>query len=65
MVTSYESFGIPPKYRAKLIDWYVQVFRVFKKSTEKTFFQAVSLLDRYVIESVRLLNEDNKSQEEG
>lgn len=56
MVTSYEAFGIPPKYRAKLIDWYVQVYRVFKKSTEKTFFQAVSLLDRYVIESVRQLN---------
>ena len=34
-------------HRARLLDWMVQVFRVFKVSSVHTFFLAVSLLDRY------------------
>jgi hypothetical protein len=30
-----------------MVDWMVQVFRVMKRSTDKTFFQAVSILDRF------------------
>jgi hypothetical protein len=30
-----------------MVDWMVQVFRVMKRSQDKTFFQAVSILDRF------------------
>ena len=31
-----------------MIDWMIQVFRVMKKSSDETYFLAVSLIDRYL-----------------
>eukprot|EP00347_Sterkiella_histriomuscorum_P003741 403363124 len=38
---------IREEHRARMIDWLIQVFRVFKDSADQTFFLALSLMDRY------------------
>ncbi|CDW85550.1 n-terminal domain containing protein [Stylonychia lemnae] len=35
--------------RARMIDWMIVVFRVLKKSSHKTFFLAIQLMDKYFI----------------
>lgn len=30
-----------------MVDWMIQVFRVLNRSQDKTFFQAVTILDRF------------------
>eukprot|EP00347_Sterkiella_histriomuscorum_P018699 403344513 len=62
LVQAYQLHGISCKYRAKLIDWFIQVYRVLRKSTQKTFFQAVSLLDRFIVESMRLFYKQDYSE---
>jgi Cyclin, N-terminal domain len=39
--------------RTRLVDWILQVLKAFKLSTHATFFLAVSLIDRYLIEKRR------------
>ena len=36
--------------RTRLVDWILQVLRAFKLSTHVTFFLAISIIDRYLIE---------------
>jgi G2/mitotic-specific cyclin-B, other len=36
--------------RLRIVDWFVQVFRVLKVTNQETFFLAVSLLDNYMLE---------------
>ena len=33
--------------RYRMVDWMVQVFRVLKKSSPNTFFQAINIMDGY------------------
>lgn len=40
--------GISEYNRLRLIDWMIQVFRVFKRSSPETYFLAVSILNRYL-----------------
>ena len=40
--------------RARLLDWMIQVFRVLKKSSDQTFFQAIRIIDHYFLEKERL-----------
>ena len=35
--------------RLRIVDWFVQVFRVLRVTNQETFFLAVSLLDNYMI----------------
>ena len=42
------TLSILNKHRAKMHNWMIQVLRVFKKSTPKTYFLAVSIIDRYL-----------------
>jgi len=46
---------ISPDYRAKMIDWMVEVLTTFKTS-DQAFFLSVNLLDRYFKESDRVLS---------
>ena len=46
MTTFLEKHKIGEDYRAKMIDWMVEVLTTFKMS-EQTFFVSVSLLDRF------------------
>jgi hypothetical protein len=39
--------GVEGEHRARMVDWMIQVFRVLKRSQDKTFFLAVSILDRF------------------
>ena len=36
--------------RLRIVDWFVQVFRVLRVTNQETFFLAVSLLDNYMLE---------------
>jgi hypothetical protein len=36
--------------RLRIVDWFVQVFRVLRVTNQETFFLAVSLLDNYMVE---------------
>ncbi|CDW77063.1 UNKNOWN [Stylonychia lemnae] len=47
LTQAYYNIGLSEKYRAKMINWLLQVFRVFNKSNEKTIFLSISLMDRY------------------
>ncbi|CDW83234.1 UNKNOWN [Stylonychia lemnae] len=38
--------GLGEKNRARMIDWMYQVFKAINKSNDKTFFQAVAIMDR-------------------
>ena len=42
-----ESHGLTKENRERMIDWMIQVFKVFQSGPE-TFFLGVSLLDRYL-----------------
>ena len=35
--------------RLRIVDWFVQVFRVLRITSQETFFLAVSLLDNYML----------------
>jgi len=35
--------------RLRIVDWFVQVFRVLRVTNQETFFLAVSLLDNYML----------------
>lgn len=39
--------NIKEDHRAKMIDWLIQVFRVFRGSADQTFFLTISIMDRY------------------
>jgi hypothetical protein len=45
---------ISPDYRAKMVDWMVEVLTTFKTS-DQTFFLAVNILDRYFKDTDRVL----------
>lgn len=58
-----ESFGNPltnhevtAKMRAKMVDWMIEVFAVYKKS-EDTYFEAVYLLDKYLAQTDDMLED--------
>eukprot|EP00347_Sterkiella_histriomuscorum_P020311 403338295 len=40
---------IKSNHRARMIDWMIQVFRVFGSTEDQTFFLAVSILDRFFL----------------
>ncbi|CDW84529.1 UNKNOWN [Stylonychia lemnae] len=46
-VNIMEFHGISSQQRAKFIDWMIQVFRVLKRGSIKTFLNAAFLLDKY------------------
>lgn len=35
--------------RAKMVNWIVQVYRVLRKSSDHTFFLAISIMDRFIV----------------
>jgi Cyclin, N-terminal domain len=39
--------NLKPRHRAQMIDWMIQVFRFLNRSTDRTFFIAVQILDRF------------------
>lgn len=45
-----------------MIDWMVQVFRVMNRSSDETYFLAISIMDRYFLtkqqEGIQLLFQD-------
>ncbi|CDW78948.1 UNKNOWN [Stylonychia lemnae] len=45
---------IKTKHRLRMLDWMIQVFRVFKVSAPQTFFLAVQIMDRYFMEKYKL-----------
>ncbi len=44
---NYNELAIKEFHRAKIIDWIVQVLRVFGTSAPQTFFIAIDLIDRF------------------
>lgn len=34
--------------RAKMVNWIIQVLKVFQKSTDETFFLTISIMDRFI-----------------
>jgi len=44
-----EGHDITEDNRLRIVDWFVQVFRVLRVTNEETFFLSVSLLDNYLM----------------
>lgn len=42
-----DGHAVQQDQRFRMVDWMVQVFRVLKKSTPNTFFQAINIMDDY------------------
>ncbi|CDW81472.1 UNKNOWN [Stylonychia lemnae] len=49
MEKGYSKHKLTEYNRAKMVDWMIQVYNVFGKSTEKTLFTAISIMDRYIL----------------
>ena len=49
LARGYAKHKLTEYNRAKMIDWMIQVFNVFGRSTEKTLFSAISIMDRYIM----------------